>query len=222
MAKRDNANYDIFWDRQTKKYGVTRYEKFIIHEIIKRNPRRVFEVGIGNGLPIGTALYRKGIDVHGCDISIKLVSSAKRNLGKQADDTCIFVGEVEEYHGGGRYDVIYCARTSWYINNFENTIRKMISMTENGYVIFDIMQKESLYYVKQALLYRRSKILKFLGISSGEHMKLFFYSRYRIEKLLKDNPLSFYSHSEIEITKIRDYWNTPKRFYVCKIKEELT
>ena len=98
---------------------------------------------MGTGLPIGTALYRKGIDVHGCDISIKLVSSAKRNLGKQADDTCIFVGEVEEYHGGGRYDVIYCARTSWYINNFENTIRKMISMTENGYVIFDIMQKES-------------------------------------------------------------------------------
>lgn len=222
MKRNDNTNYDIFWDRQTKKYGITRYEKYIIHEILKRNPRKVFEVGIGNGWPIGIDLYQKGIDVHGCDISVKLVAAAKKRLGKQSDDNCIFTGEVEKYQGSDKYDVIYCARTSWCINNFESTIRKMISMTKNGYVVFDIMQKESLYYVKQSLLYWRWKVLKFLGIPTGEHMKLFFYSRYRIEKLLRDNHIFFTSHSETEITKSRDYWNTPKRIYVCEIKEELT
>lgn len=223
MTKRDNANYDVFWDRQTKKYGITRYEKFIIHEILKRNPRKVFEVGIGNGFPIGIALYQKsggGVDVQGCDISVKLVSAAKKNLGKQSDDTCIFAGEVDEYHGCEKYDVIYCVRTSWCITDFENTIKKMISMTENGYVIFDIMQKESLYYVKQACLYAKWKMLRFLGVYLEEHMKLFFYSRYKIERLLKDNSISFHSYSETEITKSKDYWNTPKRFYVCRIKEK--
>lgn len=98
----------------------------------------------------------------------------------------------------------------------------MISMTKNGYLVFDIMQKESLYYVKQSLLYWRWKVLKFWGIPTGEYMKLFFYSRYRIEKLLRDNHIFFTSNSETEITKSRDYWNTPKRIYVCEIKEELT
>lgn len=222
MAKQDSVNYDIFWDKQTKKYGVTRYEKFIMHEIMKRKPQKVFEVGIGNGLPIGAALHRKGIDVHGCDISLKLVSASRRNLGKQADDARIFVGEVDQYHGRDKYDVIYCARTSWYIDNFERTIKKMISMTENGYVIFDIMQKESLYYLKQVFLHSKWKILRFLGIYLEEHMKLYFYSRYKIERLLKDNHISFHSFSETGITKYRDYWNTPKRLYVCRVKEELT
>lgn len=165
MTKRDNANYDVFWDRQTKKYGITRYEKFIIHEILKRNPQKVFEVGIGNGFPIGMALYQKsggGVDVQGCDISVKLVSAAKKNLGKQSDDTCIFAGEVDEYHGCEKYDVIYCVRTSWYITDFENTIKKMISMTENGYVIFDIIAE-------------REPVLRETGVSvfEMENVKIF-------------------------------------------------
>ena len=35
-----NSIYDKFWEKQTKVYGVTRYEKYIIHEIVKESPRK--------------------------------------------------------------------------------------------------------------------------------------------------------------------------------------
>lgn len=217
MGKRDRKFYDIFWDKQTIKYGVTQYEKYIIHEITRRKPEHVFEVGIGNGWPIGVALDKRDIIVHGCDISKKLISSAKKNLGNSSERSCIFAGEVQKYQGKGKYDVVYCVRTSWYIENFENTISKMISMTKDGYVIFDIMQKESLYHVKQIILDIKWEILRFLGVNLEEHMNLYFYSRYRIERVLRHRGISFYSYSEREISSNKDVWNTPKRIYVCRI-----
>lgn len=48
-----NSVYDLWWEKQTKIYGVSKYEKHIIHEIVKRKPDKVFEVAIGNGWPIG-------------------------------------------------------------------------------------------------------------------------------------------------------------------------
>lgn len=41
--------YSRFWLKQTKKYGLEKYVKFIIMQILKSDPNSVFEVGIGTG-----------------------------------------------------------------------------------------------------------------------------------------------------------------------------
>lgn len=51
-----NTIYDKYWEKKSKLYGITRYEKYIIHAIMKRKPKKVFEVGIGNGYP-----HRSGV-----------------------------------------------------------------------------------------------------------------------------------------------------------------
>lgn len=44
-----NTVYDKFWQRQTHRYGYTRYEKKIIESIMNRNAKKVFSCGIGTG-----------------------------------------------------------------------------------------------------------------------------------------------------------------------------
>lgn len=213
-----NTVYDKFWEKQTQLYGFGKYEKYIAYVIKKSNPKRVFEVGIGNGWPIGVTLSHKGISVSGCDISERLVEQARVNLNNQDG---IWVGELGDYTGNEKYDVVYCVRTSWYIKNFDKLLEKMFSMTDsNGYVIFDIMESQSIYFLK--LLYRwgKAKILQIIGLDVEGEQKLFFYSRYKIEHILRKRNIKFYSYNERTITRSRDYANTPKRIYVCSLKGE--
>lgn len=210
--------YDKFWERQTKKYGISKYEKYLIHRIIKRNPEVVFEVGIGNGWPIGTALHAKGITVHGCDVSPRLVASARKNL--ECKDG-IYAGELKDCLLNREYPMVYCVRTSWYIVDFEDVLRHMISLTESGgSLIFDIMEFESLYHLKYFIsriaLTIKGKMLKIIGIESDKTPPLNFYGRRAIEKVLMENQVQFCSYQERCITKSKDYWNTPKRVYICK------
>ena len=58
---------------------------------MKRKPKKVFEVGIGNGYPIGVALSQNDIKVYGCDVAKSLVESARRNLHNDE----IWVGELK-------------------------------------------------------------------------------------------------------------------------------
>lgn len=209
-----NTVYDKFWEKQTKVYGITRYEKYIIHEIVKRKPKKVFEVGIGNGWPIGVALYRKSIRVSGCDVSKRLVESARKNLHCQEE---IWTGELKDYNGNEKYDVVYCVRTSWYISDFFRVLDRMISlMDEHGYVVFDIMEKSSLYYIKLCWNQFKTKICGLIGLNRAGERKLYFYSRRKIEDMLNERGIQFYCYNERLITKSRDYVNTPKRIYVCK------
>ena len=64
-----------------------------------------------------------------------------------------------------------------------------------------------------------AEILNFQGsthrIGVGSFSKLYFFSRRQIEKILKLYGMQFYSYNERTITKSKDYWNTPKRIYVC-------
>ena len=134
--------------KKAKNYGASRYEKYIIHEIVKRKPQKVFEVGIGNGWPIGVALQKWNIKVFGCDISKRLVESARINLN--CSDK-IQVGELKNIKIKGKYDIVYCIRSSWYIQDFKDVLKDMLSITnENGFVILDIMEVGSLYYLKMS------------------------------------------------------------------------
>ena len=209
-----NSIYDKFWERQTKVYGVSKYEKYIIHEIVKRKPQKVFEVGIGNGWPIGVALQQKNIRVCGCDVSKRLVESARKNLNFQDG---IWEGELKDITTHEKYDIVYCVRTSWYIADFFDVLDDMISMMDKaGYLIFDIMEMSSLYYIKMRWDRIKTKICRLIGLERDGEIKLYFYSRTRIEKLLRKSGIQFYCYNERTITKSKDYWNTPKRIYVCR------
>lgn len=208
-----NTIYDKYWEKKSKLYGITRYEKYIIHAIMKRKPKKVFEVGIGNGYPIGVALSQNDIKVYGCNVAKSLVESARRNLHNDE----IWVGELKNIKNDRNYDVVYCVRTSWNIPNFKEVLDQMISMmNEDGYLIFDIMDRNSLYFLKMSWDKLKTNLCKVIGLEREGERKLFFYSKRKIDKLLQNNELIFYSYNERIITKKKDYWNMPKRIYVCK------
>lgn len=74
--------YSKFWVNQTKKYGYSQYEQNLVHLIARSNPQRVFEVGIGTGWPIATALKEKEIKVDGCDIAESLCCISAQSTRK--------------------------------------------------------------------------------------------------------------------------------------------
>lgn len=113
--------------------------------------------------------------------------------------------------------MVYCVRTSWNIPNFKEVLDQMISMmNEDGYLIFDIMDRNSLYFLKMSWDKLKTNLCKVIGLEREGERKLFFYSKRKIDKLLQNNELIFYSYNERIITKKKDYWNMLKRIYVCK------
>ena len=85
--------YSKFWEKQTKIYGYGRYEQYLVKIIAQSSPKKVFEVGIGTGWPIGVSLKNLGVEVDGCDIADSLVCLARENLDNEKG---IYVGDVME------------------------------------------------------------------------------------------------------------------------------
>lgn len=207
--------YSKYWAKQTKKYGYAPYEQNLVRLIAKSSPQRVFEVGIGTGWPIGTALKKQGIDVDGCDIAESSVILAKKELD---NENGIWTGDVFEYRGDKEcYDVVYCVRASWYIPGFYRTVKKMISMTKpGGYIIFDVMDKNSLFCLKQRWQCAKEKYYRFLGIDMDEKYGQHFNSIIGIKVFLKKNGLSYQYWGEREITHNGDIYMTPKVVFCCR------
>lgn len=207
--------YSKFWVHQTKKYGYGVYEQNLVRLILNANPQKVFEVGIGTGWPIGSALKDKGIEIDGCDIAENSIVLAQKELNNQKG---IWVGDVLEYSGAEEvYDVIYCVRASWYIPDFYRTIRKMISMTKlGGYIIFDVMDKHSIYCLNAKKTELQEKYLKFLGIDMEEKFGQHFISLWRMKKFLRRNGLAYQCWGEREITHSEDMKHTPKVVFCCR------
>ncbi len=206
--------YSKFWVNQTKKYGYSQYEQNLVHLIARSNPQRVFEVGIGTGWPIATALKEKEIKVDGCDIAESSVALARKAL---ENDTGIWVGDVLEFDNDILYDVTYCVRASWCIPDFYATLNKMISMTKTGgYIIFDVMDQYSLCCLYCRLLEVKENYLRFLGITLEQRYGTHFVSIPKIKKFLKKNNLSYQRWGEREITQNKDKMNTPKVVFCCK------
>lgn len=142
-----------------------------------------------------------------------MVETARINLNCSDE---IQVGELKNIKIKGKYDIVHCIRSSWYIQDFKDVLKDMFSMTnENGFVIFAIMEIGSLYYLKMSWDLIKTYIYKVLGLERTGENKLYFYSKRQIEKILKSYGMHFYSYNERTITKSKDYWNTPKRIYVC-------
>lgn len=206
--------YSKIWVYQTKNYGYEEYVQRVVQMIGQSSPQRVFEVGIGTGWPIGVALKEKGIMVDGCDVADNLVAAAQKELGNPDGIWC---GEVSEYRGDILYDVTYCVRTSWCIPNFYFTLKKMISMTKlGGYVIFDVMDKNSPYCLKHGMTGMRERYYKFLGINVDERYKENYISIRGMKRFLKKAGMTYQYWGEREITENRDKYNTPKVVFMCR------
>ncbi|MCI9008372.1 MAG: class I SAM-dependent methyltransferase [Lachnospiraceae bacterium] len=206
--------YSKFWEKQTKIYGYGRYEQYLVKIIAQSSPKKVFEVGIGTGWPIGVSLKNLGVEVDGCDIADSLVCLARENLDNEKG---IYVGDVMEYDGNTSYDVTYCVRVSWYIPDFYSTIQKMISMTKpGGYVVFDFMNKNSFYCFNFKLMELRDKYYRLLGIDMDERHGLHFISVPKIKKFLAQNRMSYQCIGERVITNSKDWFHTPKIVFLCR------
>lgn len=207
--------YSKYWVNQTKKYGYGAYEQNLVRLILKPHPRKVFEVGIGTGWPIGAALKEKGVEIDGCDVAESSIALAQKELDNEKG---IWVGDIMEYKGEEEaYDVTYCVRASWYIPDFYTTLKKMISMTKpGGYVIFDIMDKNSLCCLKSGWQHVKENYYKFLGIDVDEKYGQHFMSIMGMRKFLKKNRLSYQYWGERELTHNKDIYNTPKVVFCCR------
>lgn len=206
--------YNKFWEKQTRVYGYALYERNLVRLISQSSPKVVFEVGIGTGWPIGAALKKKGIQVDGCDIAESSVQLAKRELENEEG---IWSGDVSEYKGRLQYDVTYCVRSSWYIPDFYKTIRNMSSMTkQGGYIIFDVMDRNSRYCSGIRKLRMKTSYLKFLGIDMEENFGYHFISIIKMKRFLKRSGLEYQCWGERELTKSKDKNNTPKVVFVCR------
>lgn len=206
--------YNKFWEKQTKKYGYSLYEHRLVQLISKSSPKEVFEVGIGTGWPIGAALKAKGINVDGCDIARSAVKLAKKELENESG---IWVGDVMKYKGAKLYDVTYCVRASWYMPDIYGVIKKMISMTKpEGYIVFDVMDKNSLCCIKIRCALIREKLYRFLEISDVETFGHYFISIKKMKSFLKEIGLSYLNWGERELTHNRDNWHTPKVVFYCR------
>lgn len=207
--------YDKFWREQVQKYGYATYEQNLVRLIVQSDPKKVFEVGIGTGWPIGTALKEQGIAVDGCDIAESSVKLAQKELGNEKG---IWVGDVMEYNGKPEaYDVVYCVRASWYIPHFYCTVKKMVSMTKRGgYIIFDVMDRNSPYCRKCMWSDLRQKYFKFLGIDVEETYGHHFVSIAGMKLFLRKNGLHYQCWREEEITGNKDIQNTPKVVFCGK------
>jgi len=206
--------YSKFWEKQTKKYGYSTYERNLVRLIAQSSPKKVFEVGIGTGWPIGTALKEKEIVVNGCDLAESSIILARKELENEKG---IWVGDVLSYNGKELYDVVYCVRASWYIPDFYAALAKMISMTKaGGYIVFDVMDKNSLYCLKARKHLLKEKYLRLLGINTDETIGYHFIGLHKMKRFLKKNGLSYQYWDEREITGNMDKSNTPKVVFLCR------
>ena len=206
--------YNKFWRNQTKKYGYGKYEQNLVRLISQSVPKKIFEVGIGTGWPIGAALKEQGIEIEGCDIAESSVILARKELDNEKG---IWIGDVLEYDGNLQYDVTYCVRASWYIPDFYSTLKKMISMTKpGGNIIFDVMDKNSLCCLRSRWNDIKEKYYRFLGIDVDERYGTHYISLSKMKKFLEKNGLSYQYWGEREITQCMDKYNTPKVVFVCR------
>lgn len=130
--------YGKYWITARDKYQVNRYHKNYIELISNSIPLRskIFDVGIGTGIPFADSLQKKGYLVHGIDISEDLIQVCKKN---NKYISCM-QGDAENIQFEDNYfDCTYCFASSWYFPDLYKSIDEMVRVTKkNGILYFDI------------------------------------------------------------------------------------
>ncbi len=137
------ANRAQSWLKEVEQYGKNSYVLGILNLIEGCKPRRVFDVGCGNGFPFASSLLEKNIEVHGCDPSLSLLKEATRQYPALRWYHTGYEHMVEKINGA-RYDVVYCLRSTWLFPNIISALGNMLEITKpGGIIIFDIMNSDS-------------------------------------------------------------------------------
>ena len=183
--------YSKFWTETSKAYGLEDGVDSIIEILQQLHGESAFEVGIGTGWPIADSLLKSGVKMSGCDISSSLVEQARKTY----PDMDLFTGTIWDINKSAlrnvKYDIVYCIRSSWYMQDFLRVIQKMLHMTrKNGYVVFNIINRQN-QDNKKALAKNRFQRVK--GRIEGA-LKVLLLNR----DYFASCPAYYYTKSEIE------------------------
>jgi ubiquinone/menaquinone biosynthesis C-methylase UbiE len=136
--------YSKYWlNARERMYGFSEYDENLSTYICDHIPRgrKLLDVGIGTGYPLGDFLQKNGYYIYGIDISPELIK--KCNI--LYPDIDAKVGDAEEleypdnYFGGS-----YCFHSTWYFTNLKKAIEEMIRVTCHGcLIIFDIQNRNN-------------------------------------------------------------------------------
>ena len=143
--------YSNFWKQESEVYGKQEEEGLdrIIEKLKSFQAENAFEVGIGTGWPIAAELYANGTHVAGCDVAESLIRTAQETYPEME----LFVGDIWQVPlEKGKYDLVYCIRSSWYMKDFLNVISRMLELTKSGgIVVFNILNNRN-FSNKKAIL----------------------------------------------------------------------
>ena len=183
--------YSKFWTETSKAYGLEDGVDSIIEILQQLHGESAFEVGIGTGWPIADSLLKSGVKMSGCDISSSLVEQTRKTY----PDMDLFTGTIWDINKSAlrnvKYDIVYCIRSSWYMQDFLRVIQKMLHMTRNnGYVVFNIINRQN-QDNKKALAKNRFQRVK--GRIEGA-LKVLLLNR----DYFASCPAYYYTKSEIE------------------------
>ena len=183
--------YSKFWTETSKAYGLEDGVDSIIEILQQLHGESAFEVGIGTGWPIADSLLKSGVKMSGCDISSSLVEQTRKTY----PDMDLFTGTIWDINKRAlrnvKYDIVYCIRSSWYMQDFLRVIQKMLHMTrKNGYVVFNIINRQN-QDNKKALAKNRFQRVK--GRIEGA-LKVLLLNR----DYFASCPAYYYTKSEIE------------------------
>ena len=183
--------YSKFWTETSKAYGLEDGVDSIIEILQQLHGESAFEVGIGTGWPIADSLLKSGVKMSGCDISSSLVEQTRKTYS----DMDLFTGTIWDINKSAlrnvKYDIVYCIRSSWYMQDFLRVIQKMLHMTrKNGYVVFNIINRQN-QDNKKALAKNRFQRVK--GRIEGA-LKVLLLNR----DYFASCPAYYYTKSEIE------------------------
>ena len=183
--------YSKFWTETSKAYGLEDGVDSIIEILQQLHGESAFEVGIGTGWPIADSLLKSGVKMSGCDISSSLVEQTRKTY----PDMDLFTGTIWDINKSAlrnvKYDIVYCIRSSWYMQDFLRVRQKMLHMTrKNGYVVFNIINRQN-QDNKKALAKNRFQRVK--GRIEGA-LKVLLLNR----DYFASCPAYYYTKSEIE------------------------
>lgn len=210
-------SYGDYWVNAVKRYGIGSYEKAVLNMLDKCSSQYAFEIGIGTGWPFAAYLAKKGTAISGCDISKRVI----RELKKSYPDFQVYVGEFKKQDK--KFDLVYCIRSSWFMENFYQVLYEMMdSVEDGGHLIFDIMDQNAPYYLYNHYYESKPNTLKecyrkyIIKENLEKNPPLNFYSISKINRILKNCGFSFKIYHEKSITHVDDFWTTPKRLYYCR------
>ena len=166
-------------------------QKKIVLELVDGYQGKVLEIGCGGGYLL-LDLMKRNFQVFGLDISIKMLTIAKKRAIKAEDKIHLMQGDIENLpFYSNEFEVIICMGVLEYLSSKEKALQEIYRVVKPGGVaILSIPNAISLYYLTYELacfLYRPiRKVLNMMHSASSEvRYRVFRPVPGRLNKLTK-------------------------------------